>query len=58
FFGLFALSGTATAWFGSLLVALATKLFQSQIAGFVPIIGLLLVGAVGLFFVKGGRSEA
>ena len=58
FFGLFALSGTATAWLGSLLVALATKIFQSQIAGFVPIIGLLLLGSIGLFFVKGGRQEA
>jgi UMF1 family MFS transporter len=57
FFGLFALSGTATVWLGSLLVALATKIFQSQVAGFVPIVGLLLTGALGLFFVKGGGRE-
>ena len=58
FFGLFALSGTATVWLGSLLVALATRIFQSQVAGFLPIVGLLLVGTLGLFFVKGGGREA
>lgn len=58
FFGLFALSGTATVWLGSLLVALATKIFQSQVAGFVPIVCLLLAGVLGLFLVKGGGREA
>ncbi len=58
FFGLFALSGTATVWLGSLLVALATRIFQSQVAGFVPIVGLLLLGSLGLFLVKGGGREA
>lgn len=57
FFGLFALSGTATMWLGSMLVAASTKIFHSQVAGFLPIIGLMLVGLIGLFFVKGGRSE-
>ncbi|HQR88447.1 MAG: MFS transporter [Caulobacter sp. 32-67-35] len=57
FFGLFALSGTATVWLGSLLVALATKIFQSQVAGFLPIVGLLLAGVLGLFLVKGGGRE-
>ena len=58
FFGLFSLSGTATMWLGSLLVALATKVFASQVAGFIPIAGLLGVGLVGLFWVKGGEREA
>lgn len=58
FFGLFALSGTATVWLGSLLVALATKIFQSQVAGFLPIVALLLLGLLGLFLVKGGEREA
>lgn len=58
FFGLFSLSGTATMWLGSLLVALATKVFQSQVAGFIPIAGLLALGLVGLFTVKGGGREA
>ena len=58
FFGLFSLSGTATMWLGSLLVAVATKLFASQVAGFLPIAGLLALGLVGLFPVKGGGREA
>jgi len=57
FFGLYALSGTATAWIGSLLVALATAIFKSQIAGFLPIAGLLLLGLLALFLVKGGDRE-
>lgn len=55
FFGLFSLSGTATMWLGALLVALATKLFASQVAGFLPIVGLLGLGLVALFTVKGGE---
>jgi UMF1 family MFS transporter len=58
FFGLYALSGTCTMWLGSLLVALATKMFASQVAGFLPIVGLLLLGLIGLFFVKGGDKTA
>lgn len=58
FFGLFSLSGTATMWVGSLLVALATKMFDSQVAGFIPIAVLLALGLLGLFFVKGGGREA
>jgi len=58
FFGLFSLSGTATMWLGSLLVALATKILATQAAGFIPIAGLLALGLIGLFFVKGGGREA
>jgi UMF1 family MFS transporter len=58
FFGLYALSGTATAWLGSLLVALATAIFHSQVAGFLPIAALLLAGLCALFLVKGGDREA
>lgn len=57
FFGLFSLSGTATMWLGSLLVAIATKVFASQVAGFLPIAGLLALGLIGLFAVKGGGRE-
>jgi len=39
-------------------VALATKLFASQVAGFIPIAGLLALGLLGLFTVKGGGREA
>lgn len=58
FFGLFSLSGTATMWLGSLLVALATRMLHSQAAGFIPIASLLFLGLLGLFTVKGGGKEA
>lgn len=58
FFGLYALSGTATMWLGSLLVALATAVFKSQVAGFIPVAALLLAGFCVLFLVKGGEREA
>jgi len=58
FFGLFSLSGTATMWLGSLLVAIATKVWASQVAGFIPIAGLLALGLAALFTVKGGEREA
>ncbi|HEX6859301.1 MAG TPA: MFS transporter [Caulobacteraceae bacterium] len=54
FFGLYALSGTVTVWLGSLLVRIATDTFQTQQAGFAPIAGLLFLGFLGMFFVKGG----
>jgi UMF1 family MFS transporter len=57
FFGLYALSGAATAWLGPMLVSIFTTAFASQRAGFVPIAGLLLAGLVGLFFVKGGGRD-
>lgn len=55
FFGLYALSGTVTVWLGSLLVRVFTDTFQTQQAGFVPIAGLLLLGLIGMFFVRGGE---
>ncbi|MBI1405550.1 MAG: MFS transporter [Caulobacter sp.] len=54
FFGLYALSGTVTVWIGSFLVALFTDIFKTQQAGFMPITGLLVLGLIGMFFVKGG----
>jgi UMF1 family MFS transporter len=54
FFGLYALSGSATMWLGPLLVAMATRAVGTQAAGFWPVIGLLTVGLVLLAFVKGG----
>ncbi len=54
FFGLYALSGTATMWLGPLLLEQATRVGGSQAAGFVPIIGLLAVGLLLLLFVRGG----
>lgn len=52
YFGLFALSGTATAWLGSLLVKLATDATHDQRVGLAPIIGLLLLGLVGIFILR------
>ena len=54
FFGLYALSGTATMWLGPLLLEQATLIGGSQAAGFVPVIGLLAAGLLLLLFVKGG----
>ncbi len=54
YFGLYSLSGTVTMWLGSLLVGLATAVFGTQQAGFVPIAGLMTAGLAGMFFVRGG----
>ncbi len=54
FFGVYALSGTATIWLGSFLVNLGTNIFKSQQGGFAMIIILLAIGFVGLLFVRGG----
>lgn len=55
FFGVYALSGTATVWLGSFLVNFGTRLTHSQQGGFAAIILLLAVGFVGLLFVRGGE---
>jgi UMF1 family MFS transporter len=54
FFGVYALSGTATIWLGSFLVNQGTRIFGTQQGGFATIILLLAVGFVGLLFVRGG----
>jgi UMF1 family MFS transporter len=56
FFGVYALSGTATSWLGPFLVNQGTRIFKTQQGGFATIIGLLAVGFVGLLFVRGGKS--
>ena len=59
FFGVYALSGTATVWLGSFLVNLGTHIFHSQQGGFGMIAILLALGFVGLMFVRGdGRLAA
>jgi MFS transporter, UMF1 family len=57
FFGLYALSGTATLWLGNLLVNLGTRIFHSQQGGFATIAVLLVAGLVGLFYVRGGNRH-
>lgn len=54
FFGVFALSGVATAWLAPTLVNLGTELTRTQQGGLATILALLGVGLAGLFFVRGG----
>ena len=54
FFGLYALSGTATMWLGPFLLERATLIGGTQASGFIPVVGLLMVGLLLLLFVKGG----
>jgi UMF1 family MFS transporter len=54
FFGVYALSGVATAWLAPTLVNLGTNLTHTQQGGFATILALLFIGVVGLFFVRGG----
>lgn len=58
FFGVYALSGTATIWLGSMLVNLGTRVTGTQQGGFATIAILLAVGFVGLLFVRGGNRQA
>jgi UMF1 family MFS transporter len=58
FFGVYALSGTATLWLGNLMVNIGTRVFKTQQGGFATIILLLAIGFVGLLFVRGGAADA
>ncbi|MGH7023843.1 MAG: MFS transporter [Caulobacteraceae bacterium] len=58
FFGVFALSGTATSWLGPFLVNQGTRIFKSQQGGFATITLLLGIGFLGLLFVRGGGRTA
>ncbi|MGV8997675.1 MAG: MFS transporter [Parvibaculaceae bacterium] len=58
FFGLYALSGTATAFMGPLLVGQVTRIFESQRAGFASILVLMVVGLGLMSFVHETRAEA
>lgn len=51
-FGLYALTGRATAFIGPFAVALVTSATQSQRIGITPIIALLALGAIGLMWVR------
>ena len=57
FFGLFALSGTVTAFLAPLLVATTTAWFQSQRAGFASLVILMVIGSVMLLKVKEEQSR-
>lgn len=58
FFGLYALSGTATAFIGPELVGISTSVFHSQRAGFASVLVLLGIGLALILFVKEERAEA
>ena len=52
FFGLFALSSTATVWMGPMMIEWATRTFNDQRIGFSPILLLLAVGLGLMFLLK------
>ena len=56
FFGLYALSGTATAFLGHMLVGFFTRVFESQRAGFVSTVILLIAGLVLMRWVREERA--
>ena len=58
FFGLYALSGTATAFLAPFVVARATEWSQSQSIGLASILLLLTTGFVLMMFVKNERAVA
>ncbi len=57
FFGVYSLSGVATAWLAPGLVSFVTRETHSQQWGFASIVVLLAVGLAGLAFVRGGRAD-
>ncbi|WP_293462577.1 MFS transporter [Phenylobacterium sp.] len=54
FFGVYALSGVATAWLAPTLVNIGTRATGTQQGGFATLLLLLAVGLGGLFLVRGG----
>ena len=58
FFGVYALSGVATAWLAPTLVNIGTRATGAQQGGFATLLLLLAVGLGGLFLVRGGGRGA
>jgi UMF1 family MFS transporter len=54
FFGVYALSGVATAWLAPTLVNFGTTFTGTQQGGFAMLLVLLAIGFAGLFLVRGG----
>ena len=52
FFGLFALSSTATVWLGPMLTEFATRVSQNQRIGFSPVLLLLAIGLALMLTLK------
>lgn len=57
FFGLYALSGTVTAFLAPLLVAVTTDFFASQKIGFASLAVLIIIGSVMLLKVREERAS-
>jgi UMF1 family MFS transporter len=51
-FGLYALTGKATAFIGPALFGFATDLYESQRAGMATVLAFFVVGGAILWFVK------
>ena len=58
FFGLYALSGTATSFIGPLAIGLVTFLYQSQRAGLVVGAVFSLIGLLGMLLVREQAAES
>ena len=58
FFGLYALSGTATAFMAPIVVGIFTRGFESQQAGMFSILIFLAIGLVLMLFVRDERATA
>jgi UMF1 family MFS transporter len=58
FYGLYALTGKATAWAAPLAIGVLTSVFQSQRAGISVVLVFLVVGLALLLFVREERAEA
>ncbi len=57
FFGLYTLTGKATAFIAPFAIGLATAFFQSQRAGFSIVLVFMVVGFALMFFVKEEQTE-
>jgi len=57
FYGLFAMSSTATVWLGPLLTGWATRTFNDQRIGFSPVLLLLAIGLALMFTLKPTTGE-
>ena len=57
FYGLFAISSTATVWLGPFLTGWATRTFNDQRIGFSPVLLLLAVGLGLMFLLKPETGE-
>lgn len=58
FFGLYALSGTATAFMAPFVVGVFTTAFHSQAAGMASILIFMAIGLAGMLFVTNERAVA